>query len=64
MTPAALLSFLAYLSGPSNTMLLLIALFGGPKTVFAFSTAAGTWCSGPEVIMWATSQLRLEGTQK
>lgn len=64
MTPAALLSFLAYPSGPSDTMLLLIALFGGPKAVFAFSTAAGTWCSGPEVIMWVTSQLRLEGTQE
>lgn len=58
------LSVLAFLFGPSTTLHLLIALFWGPKAVFGFGTAACTWCSGPEVIMWVTSQLRLEGTQE
>lgn len=42
------------------TVVLLITLFLGPKAVFGRSTAANTWCSEAEVIMWVTSRLHLE----
>lgn len=40
----------------------LSLLCWGPEAVFGFVAGASTWCSGPEMIMWAASQLRLEDT--
>lgn len=47
---------------PSVSAFLLIT---GPQgCVFGFSAAAYTLCSEAEVIMWVTSQLRLEGVKE
>lgn len=40
----------------------LSLLCWGPKAVFGFAAAASKRCSGPEVIMWAAYQRRLQDT--
>lgn len=41
-----------------------LSLFWGFKAVFGLSAAAYSGCSEGEIIMWATSQFRLEGAKE
>lgn len=44
---------------PLSRYFFLSLCFEGPKAVFGLRTAAHTWFSEAELIMWVTSQLRL-----